>query len=869
MKKKFIIIDGNSFAYRAFYALPPLTTKDGLEIQAVYGFFNMFLKILKDKYPNFISITFDHPKPTFRHRLYEKYKIQREPMPESLQTQMKIIKEITKKSNIGTFEIEGYEADDIIAALVFYLKQNKDLEILIASSDKDMIQLLSENVHIIKFTKEGYVEFTPEKVIKEMELKPEAIIDVLSLMGDTSDNIPGVKGIGEKTAIKLIKEYGTLDNLLNNLKKIKPERIKNLIEKSIDDVKLSRELAILKENPEIIKNINFEIEICSLQNIDKSMMEREFIKYNFKSLVSSKDTINKEIEVKKSVNFIDDINLIKNYLLKAKNLTLFFNGEKENLPEIFCLNIDGEFYYFFEKKDLGLILFKDKIIITNSAKEFYKIFKNINNCEIYDIMLLAYLLNPDKTYRDISIIFNDFLNETFLSFEDVTGKGIKKIDIKFAEKKLIEKFVYLQLENAEKLKDMLIKKLEKYNLFKIYTDIELPLTKILSNMEKNGIKIDRELLLKLTENVNQEIILTENKIYEISGEKFNINSPKQLSEILFNKLNLPVQKKIKTGYSTDNEVLQNLLPYHEIINEILKHRTLIKYKTAFLDSIKNFMDNDSKIYPSYNQNVTATGRLSSSNPNIQNIPVKDDKVREIRKIFIPFSENEIILKSDYSQIELRILAHICKDPVLINIYNNNGDIHTMVAASIFGQKPEEITKNQRRIAKTINFGIIYGMSGFGLAKELGISRGEAKDFIEKFFKTFPDVKKYQENIIKFARDNGYVETIWGRKRFIQNILSKNKTIRELAERSAINAPIQGSAADIIKIAMINIYNEFIKNNLKTKIIFQVHDELVFSVFRNEKDIVEKIVKDKMEKVVKLNVPLLVDLGFGRNWYECG
>ncbi len=427
----------------------------------------------------------------------------------------------------------------------------------------------------------------------------------------------------------------------------------------------------------------------------------------------------------------------------------------------------------------------------------------------------------------------------------------------------------MQLENAEKLKDILIKKLEKYNLFKIYTDIELPLTKILSDMEKEGIKIDRELLLKLIEDVSEEIILTENKIYEISGERFNINSPKQLSEILFNKLNLPVQKKIKTGYSTDNEVLQNLLPYHEIISEILKYRTLVKYKTAFLDSIKNFLDKDNRIYPSYNQNVTATGRLSSSNPNIQNIPAKDDKVREIRKIFIPLSENEIVLKADYSQIELRILAHICKDPALINIYNNNGDIHTMVAASIFGEKPEKITRNQRRIAKTINFGIIYGMSSFGLAKELGISHSEAKDFIDKFFKTFPDVKKYQENIIKFARDNGYVETISGRKRFIQNILSKNKTIRELAERAAMNAPIQGSAADIIKIAMANIYNEFIKNSLKTKIILQVHDELVFSVLKKEKDAVEKIVKDKMEKVVKLNVPLLIDMGFGRNWYECG
>ncbi len=422
MKKKFIIIDGNSFAYRAFYALPPLTTKDGLEIQAVYGFFNMFLKILKDKNPDFISVAFDHPKPTFRHKLYEKYKIQREPMPESLQSQMKIIKEITKKSNIGTFEIEGYEADDIIAALIFYLKQNKDLEILIASSDKDMIQLLSENVHIIKFTKEGYVEFTPEKVINEMEFKPEAIIDILSLMGDTSDNIPGVKGIGEKTAIKLIKEYKTIDNLLNNLEKVKPERIKNLIEKSIDDIKLSRELAILKENPEIIKNINFKIEDCSLRNIDRSTMEQEFIKYNFKSLVSSKDVINKEIDLKKSINYIDDIGLIKEDLARAKNLTLFFNGEKENLPEIFCLKIDNEFYYFFEKKDLGSIMLENKIIITNSAKEFYKIFKNINNCEIYDVMLLAYLLNPDKAYRDISIIFNEFLNETFLSFEDVAGK---------------------------------------------------------------------------------------------------------------------------------------------------------------------------------------------------------------------------------------------------------------------------------------------------------------------------------------------------------------------------------------------------------------------------------------------------------------
>jgi len=868
MGKTFYIIDGNSFAYRAFYALPPLTTKDGIEIQAVYGFYNMLLKIIKEKNPDYLAIAFDHPKPTFRHKLYEQYKIQRQPMPESLQNQLKIIKEILKNAGIANYEMEGYEADDIIAALVYHLSADKNLKVIIASGDKDMLQLLSENVCLLKFTKDGEVELTPEKVKNEMGIEPKLIIDILSLMGDASDNIPGVKGIGEKTAFKLINEFKNIDNLLMNIEKVKPERIKNLIKDNIENIKISRELAILKENPELIKKINFSIVKNSIEKIEKHKLDEEFVKYNFKTLLFDKNILKEEINVKKEIKQFENIKELIGEINKNTKLSLFFCGET-NKTEIVCIKVGNEFYFTFNDIVEFYGVLDDKLIITNSAKEIFKRAPGIKNAKIYDIMLFAYLLNPDKTYKDFSHIYNEYLNKTFLSFEDVAGKGAKKIMVQLAEKSAIEKYVFMLLEYSERLNDILLEKLKKEELIPIYESIELPLSKVLAEMENQGLRIDEKLLDDLIAEIKIEISEIEKKIYEYAGVEFNINSPKQLADVLFNKLNLPVQKKIKTGFSTDNEVLKALITYNEIVPEILKYRTYMKYKTSFLDVIKEFLDKNKKIYPVYNQNIAATGRLSSSNPNIQNIPVKDEKIREIRKIFLPLKENEIVLKADYSQIELRILAHMANDEGLINIFNNNGDVHSMVAANIFGVKEDEITREQRRIAKTINFGIIYGMSAFGLSKELDISQGEAKNFIEKFFKTFPDVKEYQENTIEFARKNGFVQTLFGRKRFLPDILSKNKTIRELAERAAINAPIQGTAADIIKKAMIDIYNQFKEQNLGTKIILQIHDELILSVPEKEKEVALKVVKDKMENSVKLKVPVTVNTGFGKNWYECG
>lgn len=868
MFKTFYIIDGNSFAYRAFYALPPLTTKDGIEIQAVYGFYNMLLKIIKGKNPDYLSIAFDHPKPTFRHKLYDQYKIQRQPMPESLQNQLKIIKEILKNAGIENYEIEGYEADDIIAALAYHLSADKNLKIIIASGDKDMLQLLSENISILKFSKEGEVELTPEKIKSEMGIEPKLIIDILSLMGDSSDNIPGVKGIGEKTALKLINEFKTIDNLLLNIEKIKPERIKNLIKDNIENIKISRELANLKENPELIKKINFSIEKNSTGKIDRHKLDEEFIKYNFKTLLFNKYIIKEEIQVKKELRQFENVKELINEINKNTKLSIFFCGET-NRTEIICIKAGDKFYFTFNDINDFYGVLDDKLIITNSAKEIFKRAPEIKNARIYDVMLFAYLLNPDNTYKDVTHIYNEYLNKTFLSFEDVAGKGAKKIMVQLAEKSVIEKYVFMLLEYSEKLNEILLEKLKKEEVVLIYEKIELPLSKILAEMEIQGLRIDEKLLDDLIAEIKIEISEIEKKTYEYAGVEFNINSPKQLADILFNKLNLPVQKKIKTGYSTDNEVLKALVPYNKIVPEILRYRTYMKYKTSFLDVIKEFLDKNKKIYPVYNQNIAATGRLSSSNPNIQNIPVKDEKIREIRKIFLPLKENEIVLKADYSQIELRILAHMANDDGLINIFNNNGDVHSMVAASIFGVKADEITREQRRIAKTINFGIIYGMSTFGLSKELNISQGEAKNFIEKFFKTFPDVKKYQENTIEFARKNGFVQTLFGRKRFLPDISSKNRTIRELSERAAINAPIQGTAADIIKKAMIDIYNQFKNQDLETKIILQVHDELIFSVPEREKIVALKIVKDKMENVVELKVPITVNTGFGKNWYECG
>jgi len=868
MSKVIYIIDCNSYAYRFFYAIPTLTTKDGVEVNAVFGFFNMLNKLINEKQIDYLALVFDSAVPTFRHKLYEEYKIQREKMPESLQNQIRIIKEICSISGIQVFQYDGLEADDIIANIAVKIAGD-DKKVMVMTSDKDMIQIIDENINIYKIGKDKEIILTPDKIKEEYGIKPKDIVDVLALMGDASDNIPGVKGIGEKTAYKLIREYKNIDNILAEIDKIKPEKIKNSIKESVEIIRLSRKLAVLNIDKEIPEKIGFSLENCSVNNINRDALTKEFLKYNFKSLVSKKlikQELDNSLLTAKNIKSFDEI---KDEIEKHNAVALFFLGD-ERKPEFVITGFEGKAYYIFGK-DFNSIpdYFNDKNILTNSAKTIFRYLNPKEQGTVIDIILISYILNSEKVYRDCSHIFAEYLGGNYLSYEDVAGKGAKKVIIELVDEKVLSSYAGNMIYAVFNLYPEIIKRLKNESLQNIYFEIELPLARVLSIMENTGLKIDINYLNVLKDKFDKKIQEAEKNIYEKAGCEFNLNSPKQLSDILFNKLNLPRMKKIKTGFSTDNEVLLSLVNVHPVIPDIINYRTLIKIKTGFLDVINNFTNKDLKIFPYYNQNIAATGRLSSSEPNIQNIPVRDEEGREIRKIFIPLNKEDVIVKADYSQIELRILAHFSDDKKLKEYFFLEKDIHSMTAAEIFGIREEDVKDNQRRIAKTINFGIVYGMSKYGLSKELRISLQEAGFYIDKFFQTYKNVKNYHEEMINFARKNGFVTTLLGRKRYIQNINSKNKTIRELSERIAINSPIQGTAADIIKKAMIEIMKWLETEKLKSRMILQIHDELVFSSDLKEKEKIKQNIKNIMENIVKLNVPLKIKLGEGKNWYECG
>lgn len=863
--KTLYIVDSNSYAYRAFYAIPPLTTKDGVEVHAVFGFFNMLNKIIKFKQPDYLFLAFDYPGPNFRHKIYEEYKIQREKMPESLQLQMKIIRDIAKAGNIKIFEESGYEADDIIAAAAYAAAAAKN-KVVILSSDKDMIQLVNKDISILKFGRDGEIILTPESVKGKYGITPGHIVDVLALMGDASDNIPGVKGIGEKTAYKLVQDYGTVEEIMKKAGSLKPDKVNKLVQAGLEDIKLSLELAVLRVDPALIKKTGFVLDDCGVEKINREGLDAEFIKYNFKSLVSNGEQVKKEAKPKGKASHISSFEPLEKQLKSADAVTVIFCGN-DRQPELVLFSAGKEMYYIYGKdyKTLPESL-NGKKIVTNSAKT---VFTNLGRKagEVVDIMLQAYLLNPEKSYNDMSHVFTEYGGGMYLSYEDVAGKGAKKIMIELADPQALSDYASSMLDTAPAVAEKLKKKLKEEKIDAVYGELEMPVSYVLSVMEATGLKIDRGLLDELQKKTEKQIKKCEEKIFGDVGFEFNINSPKQLGEVLFEKLKLPPQKKNKTGYSTDSEVLSALEKLHPVVAEILRNRTLVKLKTGFLDVIKGFLTKENRIYPVYNQNVAATGRLSASEPNIQNIPVREDEGKEIRKIFIPLEKKHVIIKADYSQIELRIMAHFSGDKKLIEAYEEGVDIHSITASEVFGVDLKAVDQHQRRAAKTINFGIIYGISPYGLAKQLSISPGEAGEYIDKFFATFPGVRKYQEDTAASAAKHGWVETLTGRRRYMANINSKNRGIREFAERAAVNMPIQGTAADIIKKAMIEIQEWLEREKLETKMILQVHDELVFSSPVSEKDLVKKEIKRMMEGALKLDVPLTVSIGEGSNWGE--
>ena len=850
--KKVILVDGNNLMFRSYYATlysgSMMTNKEGFPTNALFGFVNMMNKINNEESPEYIMVAFDIGK-TFRHEKYDYYKGKRDETPDDLKKQFPVAKKILNAMGIKYFELAGYEADDIIGTFAKKIDEEPEFVGTIVSSDKDLLQLISDDVDVKLLKQKDYIRMNKEVFFNTYGLEPPRMVDLKSLMGDASDNIPGVKGIGEKTAIKLLQTYHTLDGVYENLNSIKGanhdklERDKEMAYMSYDIATIYREVPIdtsfdnIKYNHEdteelitIFNDLDFH---SLLKRTTNHTQKEEAISYQ---IVTDPSTISLNADVSLDLELDND------------------NYHKANILGLSIYNDTTKIY--IKGSDLTNTDFlKNITIYTYNYKKLYSVFTR-NNLYVpacsFDTMLAAYLLNyslkDDQAYLANSLNYNIPLYDKKEENPEVNQK--RSI--------MIAKFIH---ETVSKLKDELIEN----DALDLFNNIELPLSTVLAKMELNGISIDKQILEDMKEDIKIKMELISKDIYNLAGHEFNISSPKQLGEVLFDELKLPHAKKNKTGYVTDANVLGKLIEY-PIVKSILEYRLLSKLYTTYLEGIINTISPDGKIHTIYTQAITRTGRLSSIEPNLQNIPVRNEFGKLIRKAFIP-EPNSLIMSSDYSQIELRIFAHLSNVPELLDAFNNHLDIHTKTAMDIFKVPEYAVTKNMRRQAKAVNFGILYGISPYGLAEDLGISPKEAKSFIETYFMTYPGIKDYMNKEIEEAHKNGYVKTIMNRKRTIEELTSSNYMQRSMGERMALNTPIQGSSADILKKAMIEIDEAFTKNNLKSTMLLQVHDELIFNVINDEKDIVEKLVKDIMENTIKLNIPLEVDIEFGTNWYD--
>ncbi len=848
MVKKLILIDGNNLMFRSYYATAysgnMMKNSKGMPTNALFGFVSMINKIINEENPKYIAVAFDIGK-NFRKEQYDFYKEGRQQTPDELKVQMPIARKILDAMNIKHFELEPYEADDIIGTIVKMTEEDKDFASVIVSSDKDLLQLISEETEVKLLKQTGFIRYDYKTFVDDYKIEPIRIIDLKALMGDSSDNIPGVKGIGEKTALKLLQEYKSLENLYDNVENVTGKTKEKLINDK-ENAFMSKNIAtIYRDVP-----LNINLEDLKFDLKDDTKLKEIYNELEFYSLL--KTTIVKKEEVKieyKEITSISELNL-------NEKIAIYLELDNENYHKAnqVCLTItDGKNNYYVKKdliKDV-LDLIKDKNIITYDTK------KIIGNTKIYinssfDVSIAGYILNYNIK-DDLAFLANQL--DYQIEFFDVSKKN------NFANKEEVVKKCLFLYDIEEKLENKLIEE----NQIDLFKNIEMPLINVLADMEITGIKVDENELKKMGEEFTVKLELLEKEIYNLAGIEFNINSPKQLGEILFDKLQLAKGKKNKTGYKTDVKVLEKLAENYPIAEKILEYRGLAKLKNTYIDGLENCILNDGKIHTIYKQTLTRTGRLSSTEPNLQNIPVRDELGRKIRKAFVP--SNDLLLSADYSQIELRILAHISKCPKLIQSFIDGLDIHTKVASDIYGINKEEVTKTMRRTAKAVIFGIVYGISGFGLGENLHISRKDAESFINKYFEIYPEVKKYTEDIVKYAHENGYVKTLFNRKRILDEINNPNYMIKSMGERMAMNTPIQGTSADIMKMAMINVHHRFKKDNIESKILLQVHDEIIVDVKLNELEQVKKIIKEEMENVYKLDVPLKVEIDTGTNWYE--
>ncbi|MFH1442270.1 MAG: DNA polymerase I [Candidatus Omnitrophota bacterium] len=840
VKNKLFLIDATAFCYRAFYALKELSTSFGQPTNAVYGFVNMLNKIIKEKKPEYIAACFDVSRDTFRAKKFAEYKMQRPPMPDGLSSQIPLIKEVIRAYGIKILEKEGYEADDIIATVTHKAKE-QSVAVTIISSDKDMLQLVGDDIVVFNPYKEKGVVYDSQTVKDLFGISARQIPDMLALMGDNADNIPGVPGIGEKTAVELIKTFGSLDGLLGGIDNIKQEKIRQTVRQNLETIKLNKELVSLGANVEM----DFNLRDYSIPKPDTKELFRIFQYLEFRKFVKDLP-LEAEITPSVSAAAIND-NDLKSFT-ETKDKLFLYGQSFENM--VFCIKDK-----IFKASELGpnikSILANPEIKKVSHDLKKIKVSFAANNIKLegiyFDTMIAAHLINPSLNVTNLSDVALEYLGKDAL---------VKEAD----NVQVVEWIIRLEPKLEEKL--------SQQQLLGLFRDIEMPLAEVLSEMESTGIKVDLELLKNLEQDIGKKLSKLIKGIYEISGVEFNINSPKQLREILFEKLKLPVIKKTKTGASTDEEVLRSLAKSHELPKLLLEYRKLMKLKTTYVDALPALVDSRTgRIHTSFNQTITETGRLSSSNPNLQNLPVKSDVGAKIRQAVVHSERNSSILACDYSQVELRVLAHFSKDDNLVNAFKNNKDIHKATAALVFNVDEGQVSQEMREMSKRINFGIVYGLSSYGLSKDSNMPLDEAQAFIDAYFMRYPKVKSYIEEQIKIAERDGFVTTILGRRRYIPEINNKNQAIRQFAQRQAVNTPIQGSASDLIKLAMIEIDKQIKQQNLKSRMLIQVHDELVFDVPEEEFIKFSALVKDKMENVLKLDVPIRVDMKKGKNWLE--
>ncbi|MBE6161560.1 MAG: DNA polymerase I [Firmicutes bacterium] len=852
--KKIILVDGNNLLFRSYYATAyngnVMKNSKGFPTNALYGLVTMINKIITEEQPEYIAVAFDIGV-NFRREKYDFYKDGRAKTPEELKMQMPYSRKILNAMGIKTLELEPYEADDIIGTLASAVEKDKDFIATIVSSDKDLLQLLSDQVDIKLLKQKDYIRYNPKSFFEDYKIKPINMIDLKALAGDSSDNIPGVKGIGEKTAINLLSKYETIENLYEHIDEVKG-KTKEKLEIDKESAFMSKEIAtIYREVPIDTTLENYKYEKKETNELYEIFEELEFYSFlkNFKE--TKKEVSADYIDIEK----IDDIKL-------DNEISFYIELDKLNYHdgEILGMSVSSKENNYFIKKELikeVIPLFKDKILYTFDNKKnivaLNKIGINIPSIN-YDLLVAASLLDIEFK-DDISYLLNN---------EGIPVRFYSEIkDFEVSEE--LKKEIVLKSRFILDSRDEFITKLKSEEEYELFKNIEMPLIDVLADMEITGVNVDKKILEEMKEETKNKIDKLTSEIYELAGCEFNISSPKQLGEVLFDKLKLPGGKKGTKSYKTDVKVLHKLMDKHPIIERILIYRNLSKIYSTYLEGLMAYIKDDSKVHTIFKQNFTRTGRLSSIEPNLQNIPARDEEGRKIRKAFYP--ENDLILSVDYSQIELRLLAHISKSKDLIDAFVNGEDIHTKVAADINGVSKEEVTKSMRSAAKAVIFGIVYGISGFGLGESLEIRAVEAKKFIDKYYELYPGVKKYMDDIVKFAYENGYVRTLFNRKRVIDELSSSNYMVRQTGERIALNTPIQGTSADIIKKAMVEVYKKFKDNNIKTKMIIQVHDELIFDVVKEEKELVESIVKDTMENVIKLSVPLKVSTDYGINWYD--